>query len=168
MEDDDNAFFGKVYHRMDSEQLIRLSKLSNEEGKSLIAIELRKREAIVAINDILKEFDFEISDLYSELEYPTIREIIEGTYKKPSRQREESVPRYRLNGKLYDGRQARRAKEFSRYVKDGRIDVALVVKEGAFNPEWFKKQKDRVLFSLGINDREAYILKHGLQLPEKD
>ena len=52
MEDDDNSFFEKVYYNMDSEQLIGLSKLSNEEGKALIAAELRKREAIVAINDM--------------------------------------------------------------------------------------------------------------------
>ena len=162
MEDDDNAFFQRVYHNMDSEQLIRLSKLSNKEGKSLIAIELRKREAIVAINDILKEFDFEISDLYSELENPKIREIVEGTYERPIKRRKESVPRYRLNGKNYDGRQARRAKEFSEFVKNGRVDVSLVVEKGAFNPKWFNKQDDRVLFTLGITDKKAYKLKHDL------
>ncbi|OEU71440.1 MAG: hypothetical protein BA874_11460 [Desulfuromonadales bacterium C00003068] len=144
-------------------QLERLAKITKYDAEvERIKIELRKREAIVSINDILEKFGFNIEDLYEELVDPKIREIIEGRYEKPTKQREESIPRYRLNGKNYDGRQARRAKEFSRYVKDGRIDVALVVKEGAFNPEWFNKQKERVLFSMGINDREAYKLKHGL------
>lgn len=162
MEDDDNSFFEKVYYNMDSDQLIGLLKLSNEEGKSLIATELRKREAIVAINDILEEFDFEISDLYSELENPKIREIVESKYERPIKRRKESVPRYRLNGKNYDGRQARRAKEFAEFVKNGRVDVNLVVEKGAFNPKWFNKQDDRVLFTLGITDKEAYKSKHGL------
>lgn len=168
MEDDDNLYFKKNFNSMDVEQLNRLTKILNEDGKALIATELRRREAIVSISDILKEFEFTIEDLYEELVDPKIREIAEGRYKKPTKQREDTIPRYRLNGKLYDGRQARRAKEFSRYVKGGRIDVALVVKEGAFNPKWFNKQKGRVLFSLGINDKEAYVLKHDLQLPEKD
>lgn len=168
MVDDDNTYFKNVYHTMDVSDLNRLSKLSNDEGKALIEIELRKREAVVAIKDILKKFDFEISDLTDELIDPKIREIIEGRYVPPVKIREETVPRYLLNGKTYDGRQARRAKEFSRYVKDGRIDVALVVEEGAFNPEWLNDQKPRVLFSLGIVDKKAYVLKHNLQLPEKD
>ena len=162
MKPDNNSYFENLYYLMDEEKLKKLSKLSNDEGKALIEIELRKREAIVAINDILKKFDFEISDLYDELENPKIREIIEGKYKRPIKRRKESIPRYRLNGKNYDGRQARRAKEFSEFVKNGRVDVNLVVKKGAFNPKWFNKQNDRVLFALGITNKKAYKLKHDL------
>lgn len=167
--DPDEHSFEEFYPKMSVAELERLAKVTRYDAEiDRIKIELRKREAIVSINDLLEKFGFKIEDLYEELVNPKIREIIEGRYEKPSKQREESVPRYRLNGRNYDGRQARRAKEFSRYVKDGRIDVALVVKEGAFNPIWLNEQKGRVLFSLGINDKEAYVLKHDLQLPEKD
>jgi len=162
MEDDDNEYFKKTYNSMDVEQLNRLTKILNEDGKALIATELRRREAIVSINDILEQFGFEITDLYEELVNPKIREIVEGKYERPIKRRKESFPRYRLSGKNYDGRQARRAKEFAEFVKNGRIDVDLVVKKGALNPKWLDEQEDRVLFSLGIDDLEKYKSKHGM------
>ena len=156
------ANIDKLITEMSDKDLESLSKAVSAEEKARIVTESRAKKAISDIQDILDDSGFKLKDLFGNNVGPRIRDIPESRHINHPISRAKAIPRYKLDGELYDGRQARRAKEFSEFVRNGRVDVDLVVQKGALNPEWLDKQPERVLFSLGIDDLEKYKSKHGL------
>lgn len=149
----------KMISGMTTEELSDLSGILADEAKARAEMEKRAQATRDKIQDILDESGFKLRDLYGKSSGPRMRDFPDDRH---INHRIPGTPRFKLNGITYDGRQARRVSEFEEFVRDGRIDVDLVVRKGALNPVWLDEQPERILVSLGISNLEAYKAKHDL------
>ena len=150
----------KMIINMPVQELKKLLEIVPESEKSLVETEIHAKETITAINEILTESGFRLEELFNKLRGSQIATIsVEGR----NRPRPLGTAKFMLDGIVYDGRTARRAKEFAKFVKDERVDMNHVVEYGALNPDWLDEQPERVLVAMGIHDLERYKSDHGMQ-----
>ena len=83
---------------------------------------------------------------------------------KPSERatRAPGTPKYIVDGKIYDGRAARRESAFDAVRVDGKIDDGKAFANGNINPAWLREAPPRILNALGVEDVDAYVKKHKL------
>ena len=142
---------------MPVKELKKLIKIVPESERSLVETEIHAKETIASINGILSESGFRLEELFNEQRGSKIEtSSAEGR----NRPRPLGTPKFLLDGIAYDGRTARRAKEFAKFVKDERVDMNLVVEYGALNPDWLDEQPERVLIAMGIHDLKQYKSDH--------
>lgn len=119
--------------------------------------EVKKDELKMKIDALLEGTDITVAELYRGIGGPSSLSSI-----PPARM--AGTDKFMKDGVTYGGRTVRRAPEFIEYMVDGRIDLDAIVKDGLLNPEWLRKQNNRILVDHGISDMFEYMKKHGLKI----